>query len=162
MRDKFLRKWQLWPKNVITQILQRLYYLIFTLAIKQNEIRQGIDRKHMKIPQHLEVRSPKFEIDDLKKLIKSTTQDLEEADRKRRDDFKRYEMEKKFEKEERLKHIEDEAKRKEEQDRYVCVQLRKKKRFNKTLCMGQNYPNYRWCGRGRGNSSLLKNIYTFS
>ena len=72
----------------------------------------------MKIPQHLEVRSPKFEIDDLKKLIKSTTQDLEEADRKRRDDFKRYEMEKKFEKEERLKHIEDEEKRKAEQDRY--------------------------------------------
>ena len=95
--------------------LERLRHL----AIKQNEIRQGIDRKHMKIPQHLEVRSPKFEIDDLKKLIKSTTQDLEEADRKRRDDFKRYEMEKKFEKEERLKHIEDEAKRKEEQDRYV-------------------------------------------
>ena len=26
------QKWQLWPKNVITQILQTLYYLIFTLA----------------------------------------------------------------------------------------------------------------------------------
>ena len=33
MRDKFWRKWQLWPKNVITQILQRLYYLIFTLVV---------------------------------------------------------------------------------------------------------------------------------
>ena len=66
------------------------------LAVKQNEISQGIDRKHMKIPQHLEFQNPRFEIDDLKKLIKSTTQDLEEADRKRREEFKRYEMEKKF------------------------------------------------------------------
>ena len=87
--------------------LERLRHL----AVRQNELKQGIDRKHMKIPQHLEVRSPNFEIDDLKKLIKSTTQDLEEADKQRRDDFKRYEMEKKFEEEERLKHIEDEAKR---------------------------------------------------
>jgi len=93
--------------------LERLRHLI----VKQNEISQGIDKKHLKIPQHLEVRNPRFEVDDLKKLIKSTTQDLEEADRKRRDDFKRYEMEKKFEEEERLKHIEDEAKRTEEKHR---------------------------------------------
>ena len=58
--------------------------------IKQNEINQEIDEKHLKIPQHLEVRSTKFKIDNLKKLIKSTTQDLKEADRKRREDFKRY------------------------------------------------------------------------
>ena len=31
MINEFWTKWQLWPKNVITQILQRLYYLIFTL-----------------------------------------------------------------------------------------------------------------------------------
>ena len=86
--------------------LERLRHL----AIKQNEIQQGIDRKHIKIPEHLEVRSPRFEIDDLKKLIKSTTLDLEEADKQRRDDFKKYEMEKKFEEEERLKHIENEEK----------------------------------------------------
>ena len=96
------------------------------LMVKHNEINQGIDKKHLKIPQHLEVRSPKFEIDDLKKLIKSTTQDLEEADRKRRDDFKRYEMEKKFEEEERLKHIEDEAKRAEEQKRLEEVKTKHK------------------------------------
>ena len=87
--------------------LERLRHL----AVRQNELKQGIDRKHIKIPEHLEVRSPNFEIDDLKKLIKPTTQDLEEADKQRRDEFKRYEMEKKFEEEERLKHIEDEAKR---------------------------------------------------
>ena len=90
--------------------LERLRHL----AVRQNELRNGIDRKHMKIPGHLEVQSPNFEIDDLKKLIKSTTQDLEKADIERRDEFKRYEMEKKFEEEERLKHIEDEAKRAEE------------------------------------------------
>lgn len=102
--------------------MERLRHLI----VKQNEISQGIDKKHLKIPQHLEVRSPRFEIDDLKKLIKSTTQDLEEADRKRRDDFKRYEMEKKFEEEERLKHIEDEAKRAEEQKRFEDAKTKHK------------------------------------
>jgi hypothetical protein len=65
--------------------LERLRHL----AVRQNEIRQGFDKKHMKIPQHVEFKSPTFEIDDLKKLIKSTTQDLEEADRKRREDFKK-------------------------------------------------------------------------
>merc|ERR1712223_92052 len=92
--------------------LERLRHL----AMKQNEIQQGIDRKHMKIPQHLEVRSPRFEIDDLKKLIKTTTLDLEEADRQRRDDFKRDEMERNSKKKKRLKHIENEEKRKEEHD----------------------------------------------
>ncbi len=86
--------------------------------MRQNEIAQGIDKKHLKIPQHVEIKSPTFEIDDLKRLIKATTKDLEEADRKRRDDFKRYEMEKKFEKEERLNHIDDETKRKEEENRF--------------------------------------------
>ena len=42
---------------------------------------------------------------------------MEEADRKRREEFKTYEMEKKFEQHERLNHIEDEEKRKEEENR---------------------------------------------
>ena len=37
MRDKFWTKWQLWPKNVITQILQSLYNLISTLEVKPTE-----------------------------------------------------------------------------------------------------------------------------
>ena len=32
LRDKFWKKWQLWPKNVITQIFQRPYNLISILA----------------------------------------------------------------------------------------------------------------------------------
>ena len=43
--------------------------------------------------------------------------DMEEADRKRREEFKTYEMEKKFEQHERLNHIDDEEKRKEEEKR---------------------------------------------
>ena len=32
MKDKFWKKWQFWPKNVITQIFQRPYNLISILA----------------------------------------------------------------------------------------------------------------------------------
>jgi len=88
--------------------LERLRHL----AQKQFEMKEGIDRKHMKIPQHLEIKHPSFEVADLQKLIKQTTDDLEEADKKRRDDFKKYEMEKKFEKEMRLNAINDTAERK--------------------------------------------------
>ena len=35
MIDKFWGKWQLWPKNVTTQLLLRLYYFISTLVASQ-------------------------------------------------------------------------------------------------------------------------------
>ena len=35
---EFWTKWQLWPKNVITQILQRLYNFISILVLKENVI----------------------------------------------------------------------------------------------------------------------------
>ena len=39
MRDKFWRKWQLWPKNVITQILQSLYnFIISTLDVPPDRV----------------------------------------------------------------------------------------------------------------------------
>jgi hypothetical protein len=40
---------------------------------------------------------------------------------KRRQEFKRYEMEKKFEHDQRLSHIEDELKRKEEETRFKLL-----------------------------------------
>jgi len=92
--------------------LERLRHL----AQKQYEMSQGIDRKHMKIPQHLEIKHPSFEVADLQKLIKQTTDDLEEADKQRREEFKRYEMEKKFEKEMRLNAINDTQERKAVQE----------------------------------------------
>jgi len=88
--------------------LERLRHL----AQKQFEMKEGIDRKHMKIPQHLEIKHPSFEVADLQKLIKQTTDDLEEADKQRRDDYKKYEMEKKFEKDMRLNAINDTSERK--------------------------------------------------
>jgi len=90
------------------QELERLRHL----AMKQYELSNGVDKKHMKIPQHLEIKHPSFEIQDLHKLIKQTTDDLEEADKNRREDFKKYEMEKKFEKELQLKSINDTQERK--------------------------------------------------
>jgi len=86
------------------------------IAQQQYEMSQGIDRKHMKIPQHIEFKTANFEVSDLQKLIKQTTDDLEEADKKRREDFKKYEMEKKFEKDMRLKAINDTQERKEVQE----------------------------------------------
>merc|ERR1712013_878735 len=82
------------------------------LAQKQYELSQGIDKKHMKIPKHVELKHPTFEVADLQKLIKQTTDDLEEADKQRKEEFKKYEMEKKFEKEMRLKAINDTEERK--------------------------------------------------
>merc|ERR1712226_724215 len=87
------------------------------LAVKQYENNRGIDRQNLKMPGHIDVSNHQFDVEDLRKLIKSTTNDLEEADKKRRDDFKKYEMEKKFEKEERLKHIPDEEARQKEKTR---------------------------------------------
>ena len=85
----------------------------------------------MKMPGHIDVSNHRFDVEDLKKLIKTTTNDLEEADKKRREDFKKYEMEKKFEKEERLKHItDDEAREKEKQK---MAELEKKHKDHEKL-----------------------------
>jgi len=94
--------------EVKRQELERLRHM----AQKQFEAKEGIDRKHFKIPQHLDIKSSQFDVADLQKLIKQTTADLEEADNKRKEDFKKYEMEKKFEKEMRLNAINDTAERK--------------------------------------------------
>lgn len=57
------------------------------------------------IHHHVDHSNPHtFEIEDLKKLIAKTTADLAEADRKRKEQFKQYEMEKEFQKQEKLNH----------------------------------------------------------
>ena len=83
------------------------------------------------MPGHIDVSNHRFDVEYLKKLIKSTTNDLEEADKQRRDDFKKYEMEKKFEKEERLRHISDEEARKKEEQR--LAELEKKHKDHEKL-----------------------------
>ena len=49
-----------------------------------------MDHQNLKIPNHIDMSKIKFEVEDLKKLIKATTDDLEEADKQRREEFKRY------------------------------------------------------------------------
>jgi len=104
------------------QELERLRHL----QLKQVEMSQGLDRKHIKIPQHIELKHKTFEVGDLQKLIKQTTNDLEEADKKRREEFKRYEMEKKFEKEQRLNAINDTQERKVVQEEMEKMQAKHK------------------------------------
>ncbi|XP_050448192.1 nucleobindin-2 isoform X3 [Cataglyphis hispanica] len=80
--------------------LERLRHL----ATKEHNLMNGLDLDHLKIAEHLDHSNMHtFEIDDLKKLIAKTTKDLAEADKIRRQQFKEYEMEKKFEEEQKMK-----------------------------------------------------------
>ncbi|XP_019934773.2 nucleobindin-2 isoform X1 [Paralichthys olivaceus] len=66
--------------------------------------------------EHLNHMNPDtFEVDDLDRLIKSATKDLENFDKGRHDEFKRYEMMKEHEKRERLNSLTEEDRKKEEQ-----------------------------------------------
>ncbi|KAK2588025.1 hypothetical protein KPH14_004099 [Odynerus spinipes] len=89
--------------------LERLRHL----AMKENQLNNGLDLEHLKIAQHLDHSNKHFfEIDDLKKLIAKTTADLAEADRRRREQFKEYEMQKKFEQEQKMNAMSNEEKQK--------------------------------------------------
>uniref|UniRef100_A0A667XWL9 Nucleobindin 2 n=1 Tax=Myripristis murdjan TaxID=586833 RepID=A0A667XWL9_9TELE len=56
-----------------------------------------------------------FEVEDLDRLIKSATNDLENYDKERHEEFKRYEMMKEHERKERLKNMDEEHRKKEEE-----------------------------------------------
>lgn len=76
---------------------------------------------------HLDHTNPHtFEIEDLKKLIAKTSEDLAEADKKRREEFKEYEMQKELEKQEKLKNATEEERTKLEKEFKVicCLRLR--------------------------------------
>lgn len=65
------------------------YPSIFILS--QYELTNDIDRDHLKIDDHEHLdhdNEHTFEIEDLKKLILKTSQDLAEADKQRREEFK--------------------------------------------------------------------------
>ncbi|XP_038150728.1 nucleobindin-2-like [Cyprinodon tularosa] len=66
--------------------------------------------------EHLNHMNPHtFEVEDLDRLIQSATKDLENYDKERHDEFKRYEIMKEHERRERLKTMNEEDRRKEEQ-----------------------------------------------
>ncbi|KAM9409283.1 nucleobindin-2a isoform 2-T2 [Pholidichthys leucotaenia] len=56
-----------------------------------------------------------FEVEDLDRLIKSATKDLENFDKERHEEFKRYEMMKEHDRREHLKTLNEEERRKEEE-----------------------------------------------
>uniref|UniRef100_A0A7N8YA89 Nucleobindin 2a n=1 Tax=Mastacembelus armatus TaxID=205130 RepID=A0A7N8YA89_9TELE len=56
-----------------------------------------------------------FEVDDLDRLIKSATKDLENYDKERHEEFKRYEMMKEHDRREHLKTLDEEERKKEEE-----------------------------------------------
>ncbi|XP_047451460.1 nucleobindin-2b [Mugil cephalus] len=66
--------------------------------------------------EHLNHMNPDtFEVEDLDNLIQSATKDLENFDKDHHDEFKKYEMMKEHERRERLKHMNEEDRKKEEQ-----------------------------------------------
>ncbi|XP_022246409.1 nucleobindin-2-like isoform X2 [Limulus polyphemus] len=76
---------------------------------------KGFNRKNSKVPVHIDpLNTRTFEVEDLKRLIQTATNDLEELDRKRREEFKRYEMEKEHRYRESLQNLKEEEKRNHE------------------------------------------------
>lgn len=87
------------------------------LAREYYERTNEIDRDHLKIAEHLDHENEHtFEIEDLRKLIVKTGEDLAEADRRRREEFKEYELQKEFEKQEKLRGMPEAERKKFEED----------------------------------------------
>lgn len=99
---------------------QEINRLRMLIKVKQ-DIEEGngkaVDRQVLlKQFEYLNHMNPHtFEVEDLDRLIKSATNDLENYDKERHDDFKQYEMRKEHERRERMKRLDEEERRKEEQ-----------------------------------------------
>ncbi|XP_011263305.1 nucleobindin-2 isoform X1 [Camponotus floridanus] len=110
--------------------LERLRHL----ATKEHNLINGLDLNHLNIADHLDhSNTHTFEIDDLKKLIAKTTKDLADADKRRRQEFKEYEMEKKFDEEQKMKGntgMKEEERKKYEEE---LEAMKKKHRDHKPL-----------------------------
>ncbi|XP_072743615.1 nucleobindin-2 isoform X2 [Anoplolepis gracilipes] len=107
--------------------LERLRHL----ATKEHNLANGLDLEHLKIAEHLDhSNTHTFEIDDLKKLITKTTKELAVADQRRRQQFKEYEMEKKFEEEQKMKGMKEEERKKYEEE---LEAMKKKHKDHKPL-----------------------------
>lgn len=103
--------------------LERLRILARDVYERTNDI----DREHIKIAEHIDHENEHtFEIEDLKKLILKTGEDLAEADRQRRDDFKQYELQKEFEKQEKMREMKEDEKKKFEDEQKKLEEKHKK------------------------------------
>lgn len=106
--------------NVRTQldeIKRRELERLRELSMKHYRLTNEIDTEHMKVAEHVDHRNhATFEIEDLKRLIDRTSKDLAKADEQRREEFKNYELQKEFEKQEQLKELDEEHRKKFEED----------------------------------------------
>ncbi|XP_053383697.1 nucleobindin-1-like [Mercenaria mercenaria] len=84
----------------------------------------GIQKMDENFLHHVDVKNPhSFEAKDLERLIKKATNDLDEIDKKRRGEFKTYEMEKEHQRREELKNL-DEEHRKAKEEEYENMKKR--------------------------------------
>ncbi|KAF2360844.1 EF-hand domain pair [Trinorchestia longiramus] len=102
-------------RTKLDELKRRELERIRHLAVQANELSNGLDHKNLKIPVHLDHKNPtRFEVEDLRKLIKQTSNDLEKMDEQRKKDFSRYEMEKEFEYKQKLAEMTPEERKKAE------------------------------------------------
>ncbi|KAG8232518.1 hypothetical protein J437_LFUL012674 [Ladona fulva] len=88
----------------------------------------GGEHEQNDIASHVDHKNPHyFEMEDLRKLIVQTTKVLDEADRKRKEEFKQYEMQKEFEKQELLRRTENEEQRKQLEKEFQEMEEKHKK-----------------------------------
>ncbi|XP_072930614.1 nucleobindin-2 isoform X2 [Epargyreus clarus] len=98
-------------RTKLDEIKRREMERLRHLAKKQFEFNNELDDNSANTgptDHHLDHSNPHtFEIEDLKKLIKQTTADLEAADKRRKEEFKEYEMKKEFEKHQKLEAMDE-------------------------------------------------------
>nr|CAG4640271.1 EOG090X0B17 [Daphnia pulex]SVE85055.1 EOG090X0B17 [Daphnia pulex] len=115
-------------RNKLDELKRQEMERLRHLAMEEYERARGLGIPHdgrLKIPGHLDHKSPSFESEDLRKLIVQTSKDLEEADKQRKEEFKEYEMQKEFEHQNKLKGL-DEEKRKTEEKEWEEAQAKHK------------------------------------
>ncbi|XP_050683234.1 nucleobindin-2 isoform X2 [Leptidea sinapis] len=114
-------------RSKLDEIKRRELERLRHLATKQFELENNLEHEgKVASSDHLDHQNPHtFEIEDLKKLIKKTTADLEVADKQRKEQFKEYEMQKEFEKHQKLEAL-DEAKKKEYMEKMKAEEEAKK------------------------------------
>ncbi|XP_077865635.1 nucleobindin-2-like [Saccoglossus kowalevskii] len=100
------------------------------VAREQLDQKNGVKRMDKKsitdLLGHVDLGNTKsFEEEDLAKLIQKATKDLDEMDRRRKTDFKKYEMEKEIKRREKLKQMSD-AKREQAKQEWEESQKKRK------------------------------------
>ncbi|XP_052799526.1 nucleobindin-2-like isoform X2 [Mya arenaria] len=104
------------------QEIQRLRQL----AKEKIKMMNGVQAMDNSFLHHLDTKNAhSFEAEDLEKLIKKATGDLDEIDKKRRGEFKTYEMEKEHLRREELKKL-DEDQRKQKEHEFEELQKKHK------------------------------------